>query len=157
MNVDNYMGPDTATLAQSIRSFNLAYKDTALFGTYFVGERMQLETIFDRVRGQWNRLCFEVANNEVNLGKNPLLTKLIIQREGSLRNANSLASDIFRFGRRVTLEEWKAKIDSIDSQKMRELATNYILDRCPVVSALGPVENLPLYEEIRMKMVWSSY
>ena len=144
-------------LAQSIQSFNLAYKDTALFGSYFVGERMQLEELLRQLQYQWKRLCLEVTNNEIRLGKNVLLTKYILQREGSANNANSLASDILRFGRRVTLEEWQSKIEQVNSEKIRSVASNYFWDRCPVVSALGPIENLPLYEEIRMKMTFIRY
>lgn len=144
-------------LAQSFQSFNLAYKDTALWGAYFVGERMKQEDLLEQLLYQWKRLCTEVTNNELGMGKNALLTKLYSQREGSIKNAASIASDILRFGRRMSLEEWQSKIRQVDSAKMHSVAENYILDRCPSVSALGPVENLPHYENIRMKMSWWRY
>lgn len=159
INVSCYMGMVSTAehLAQSFQSFNLKYKDTALWGSYFVGERMQLENLLWELQTQWKRLCIEVANNEIRQGKNALLTKLICEREGSAKNANSIASDVLRFGRRVTLEEWAERINRVNSTKIRELCEEFIWDRCPVVAAVGPVENLPLYEEIRMKMSWFKY
>lgn len=158
-NVSSYMGMVSSSdhLAQSFKSFNLTYKDTALWGSYFVGERMQLEEFLWHLQTQWKRLCIEIANNEIKLGKNILLTKLINDREGSTNNANSIASDVIKFGRRIPIDEWADKINKVDSKKFRNVAEEYIWDRCPVVAALGPVENLPLYEEIRMKMSWFKY
>lgn len=158
-NVSSYMGMISASehLAQSFRSFNLKYKDTALFGSYFVGERMQLQELLWQLQYQWKRMVMQVANNEIQLGKNILMSKLIREREDSVRNAHSLARDVYRHGRRVTLEELHGKIKQIDSAKMHSVAENYIWDRCPSVSALGPVENLPHYEEIRMSMSWVRY
>ncbi|OTF82589.1 Insulinase-like protein [Euroglyphus maynei] len=159
INVSCYMGmvSNMDHLAQSFQSFNLKYKDTALWGSYFVGERMQLEEFVWHLQTQWRRLCIEVANNEIKLGKNILMTNLICEREGSANNANSIAADMMRFGRRITLEEWAERINRVNSAKLHSLAENYIWDRCPVVAAVGPVENLPLYEELRMKMSWIRY
>ena len=144
-------------LAQSFQGFNLLYRETALFGAYFVGERMQLEELLWQYTYQLKRLCVEVTTNEIALGKNNLLSKLIRQRESSVSNNKSLATEILRYGQRSTLEDWKLKIDRVSSQKFRQVAEDYIWDRCPVVSALGPCEALPLQEEIRMKMFWMRY
>lgn len=144
-------------LTQSFQAFNLGYKDTGLWGAYFVGERMQLEETLWQLKYQWKRLCIEVTNNELAQGKNNLLSKLVAQREGSANNANSLALDFLRYGKRVRLEDWERKIKEVDSKNVHKVAENFIWDRCPVVSGLGPVENLPLYEDIRMSMSWTRY
>lgn len=144
-------------LAQSFEGFNLAYKDTSLFGSYFVGERMSLEEMLWQLQYQWKRLCKDVTNNEIKQGKNNLFSRLVQERESSAGNANSLAKDVLRYGRRISLEEWERRINEVDSKKIHQVATNYIWNRCPVVSGLGPVENLPNYEEIRMYMSWVRY
>lgn len=144
-------------LAQSFQSFNLKYKDTALFGSYFVGERLKLEELVWQLQYQWKRLCIQVANNELRQGKNILLTKKIKQRENSASNANNMALELLRYGRRIPLDEWEEKINRVNSEKLHNTAENYIWDRCPVVSAIGPVENLPLYENVRMGMSWTRY
>lgn len=144
-------------LTQAVKTFNIAYKDTALWGTYFVGERMKLEEMCWQIQYQWKRLYSEIANNEIKLGKNNLMTKLISQREGSANNANSIASDVLRFGRRVSLEEWQSKMAQVNSDKIHSMAEKYIWDQCPCVSAIGPIEELPLYDDLRMKMSWIRY
>jgi len=140
---------------ESFQPFNLSYRETALWGTYFVGDRMKLEPGLESILHEWRHLCKAVTNNELQKGKNALLTKLISEREGNINNANSIASDILRFGRRVTLEEWQTKINQVDKYKVHQVAENYIWDRCPAISALGPVEQLSTYDFLRMYM--SSY
>ncbi|KAI2810969.1 mitochondrial processing peptidase beta subunit [Blomia tropicalis] len=159
INTACYMGMVSSSehLAQSFQSFNLAYRDTALWGSYVVGERMKLEELLWQLQYQYKRLCSDVTNNEIRQGKNALLTKLITQREGSVNNAHSIASEIFRFGRRLTLEEWQSKISQVNSSNIHQVCEEHIWDRCPAVSAIGPVENFPNYEEIRMKMSWMRY
>lgn len=153
-NVSCFMGMVSASehLAQSFQSFNLKYKDTALWGSYFVGERMQLEDLLFNLQSQWKQLIKRVANNEIKMGKNILMSKLIAERGDSANNANSIATDVLRYGRRITLEEWAERINRVNANKMHSVMEEYVWDRCPAVSGLGPVENFPLYEEIRYKM-----
>ncbi|KAF7490092.1 hypothetical protein SSS_04101 [Sarcoptes scabiei] len=158
-NVSCYMGmvSNSEHLAQSFKSFNLLYRDNSLWGSYFVGERMQLDSFMSHLQTQWKRLCMEIANNEIRQGKNALMTRLITERDGSANNANSIANDIRRFGHRVSLEEWAERINRVNSSKFRSITENYLWDRCPAIAALGPVENLPNYEEIRLHMKWIKY
>lgn len=153
-------------LAQSFQSFNLTYKDTALWGAYFVGQRIKQEEVMFPLMDQWKRLCVQVTNNQIRQGKNNLLTKIISQREGSISNANSIASDILLFGRRISLEEWQCKIQQVNSAKMQSVAENYIWDRCPSVSARDSrvwVSLRPFFPTngfacmLHMKMSWYRY
>src|SRR6218665_3431730 len=122
INTTSYMGMicQAEHLGQSFEAFNLVYKETALFGGYLVGERMQLEELLWQYQYQWKRLCMEVTNNEIAQGKNNLMSKLIRKREGSANNARSLATEILRYGQRSTLEDWKGKIDRINAKKVQE-------------------------------------
>jgi len=139
---------------QSIQPFNLAYRDTALWGTYFVGDRMKLEGGLHGLFTEWRHFCTKITNNEIQKGKNVLLNKLISQREGGVNNVNSLATDVLRYGRRVTLEELEEQIKQVDKHKVRQVSEQYIWDRDPAVSAFGPIEQLEGYEW--MKMLTSS-
>ncbi len=158
-NLSNYYGLVSASdhLTQAVKPFNLAYKDTALWGVYFIGERMKLADMCWQIQHQWKRLYLEIANNEIRFGKNNLLTKLITQRDGSASNANSIASDVLRFGRRISLEEWQSKIAQVNSDKIHQMGEKYFWDQCHAMSSLGPVEELPVYDDLRMTMSWVRY
>merc|ERR1712203_720851 len=46
------------------------------------------------------------------------------------------------------------QIDAVDAALVRDVCNKYIYDKCPVVAAVGPVENCPDYTEIRSRMYW---
>ena len=45
-------------------------------------------------------------------------------------------------------------MQSVDAQLVRDTCYKYIYDRCPVIAAVGPTENLPDYNRIRSGMYW---
>lgn len=50
--------------------------------------------------------------------------------------------------------ELEARIDAVDAQLVKDTCYKYIYDRCPVVAAIGPIENLPDYNIIRSSLYW---
>jgi hypothetical protein len=43
---------------------------------------------------------------------------------------------------------------AVDANLVRSVCFEYIYDKCPVVAAVGPVENLTDYSRIRSQMYW---
>lgn len=159
-NSSSYIALASATdnLSHCYRSFNLSYKGTGLWGVYFASERMKLEDFSWHLQEEWRRLCTEVTDNELNRAKHLLMTNILLQSsEGSTAIAEDIGKQILSYGKRLSLSEIEDKIWSINAQKVRDICSQYIWDRCPAVAAIGPVENLPLYEELRSKMFWFRY
>lgn len=48
-------------------------------------------------------------------------------------------------------------LQSITAKTVQEAGMKYIYDRCPVIAAVGPVENLTDYNIIRAAMYWIRY
>ena len=76
----------------------------------------------------------------------------------SLNGSTPIFEDIGRqltvYDRRVPLAEWNHRIDQIDEDVVRRVATKYIFDRCPAVAGVGPIEALTDYNRIRSGMFW---
>lgn len=43
---------------------------------------------------------------------------------------------------------------AVDAALVRDVCFNYIYDKCPVLAAVGPIENCPDYNELRSGMYW---
>ena len=157
--VSSYLGLCSATdnLTQSFRSFNLSYKETGLWGTYLVTERMKQEDVIWHMTYEWKRFCTEITNNELNRAKNTLITELMRRNEASNLTAHEIGNQVLNYGRRIPLDEMQSKILSINADKVRQVCNEYIWDRCPVVSAIGPIEQLDNYEILRGKTYWFRY
>lgn len=69
-------------LCHSFQSFNTCYKDTGLWGIYFVCDPLQCDDMIYSVQTEWMRLCTIVTEAEVERAKNLLKTNMLLQLDG---------------------------------------------------------------------------
>jgi len=141
-------------LCHSFQSFNTCYKDTGLWGIYFVCDPLQCEDMLFNVQTEWMRLCTMVTEGEVERAKNLLKTNMLLQLDGTTPICEDIGRQMLCYNRRIPLHELEQRIDAVSVTNVRDVAMKYIYDRCPAVAAVGPVENLPEYNRIRSSMYW---
>ncbi|XP_053970446.1 mitochondrial-processing peptidase subunit beta [Hylaeus volcanicus] len=139
-------------LCHSYQSFNTCYKDTGLWGIYFVCEPIGCENFVTRLTREWKRLCVSVTEKEVERAKNILKTNMLLQLDGTTAICEDIGRQILCYNRRIPLHELEARIDSVTAKNIHDIGMKYIYDQCPVIAAVGPIENLPDYTITRSKM-----
>lgn len=143
-----------SNLCHSFQSFNTCYKDTGLWGIYFVCDPLQCEDMLFNVQQEWMRLCTMITEGEVERAKNLLKTNMLLQLDGTTPICEDIGRQILCYNRRIPLHELEARINAVSVQNIRDVCMKYIYDRCPAVAAVGPVEALPEYGRIRSSMYW---
>merc|ERR1711990_526234 len=138
----------------SFQSFNTCYKDTGLWGIYFVTDKLNQESMMFNIQHEWMRLATSVTDFEVNRAKNLLKTNMLLQLDGTTPICEDIGRQMLCYGRRIPQHELEARIDAVDAATVRDVCYKYIYDRCPVVAAVGPVEQVPDYNVIRSGMYW---
>jgi processing peptidase subunit beta len=138
----------------SFQAFNTCYKDTGLWGVYFVCGKMQQLEMMKLIQHHWMHLCTGLSDFEVDRAKNALKTNMLLQLDGTTAICEDIGRQMLCYGRRLPLHELEARIDAVDAALVRDVCNKYIYDKCPVVAAVGPVENCPDYTEIRSRMYW---
>jgi len=138
----------------SFQSFNTCYKDTGLWGIYFVCGGMDIELMFFNIQQEWKRMCTSITDFEVDRAKNLLKTNMLLQLDGTTPICEDVGRQMLCYGRRIPQHELEARIDAVDAAQVRDTCYKYIYDRCPVVAAVGPVEQVPDYNVIRSGMYW---
>lgn len=138
----------------SFQSFNTCYKDTGLWGIYFVTDKMNQENMIYNIQMEWMRMCTGITDFEVDRAKNLLKTNMLLQLDGTTPICEDVGRQMLCYGRRIPQHELEARINSVDAQLVRDTCYKYIYDRCPVIAAVGPTENLPDYNRIRSGMYW---
>lgn len=136
----------------SFQAFNTCYKDTGLWGVYFVTGRMQQTDMIQLIQHHWHHMCTGLSEFEVDRAKNALKTNMLLQLDGTTAICEDIGRQLLCYGRRIPLHELEARIDAVDASLVRDVCMKYIYDKCPVVAAVGPVENCPDYTEIRSNM-----
>ncbi|CAG9796961.1 unnamed protein product [Diatraea saccharalis] len=141
-------------LCHSFQSFNTCYKDTGLWGIYFVSEPLQIEDMVYNIQKEWMKICTSVTESEVDRAKNLLKTNMLLQLDGTTPICEDIGRQMLCYNRRIPIHELDARIESVTAQNVRDVCYKYLFDRCPVVAAVGPCEGLPDYTRIRGGMYW---
>jgi len=140
--------------AHSFQSFNTCYKDTGLWGIYFVTDYLNQDNMVFNISQEWMRLCNSISDLEVDRAKNLLKTNMLLQLDGTTPTCEDIGRQMLCYGRRIPQNELEARIDAVDAQLVKDTCFKYIYDRCPAIAAVGPIENLPDYNEIRSSLYW---
>jgi processing peptidase subunit beta len=142
-------------LVDSFMSFNTCYKDTGLFGIYFVTpDSIRLDDVFYFITQEWVRLSVNVSDHEVERAKNQLKTGILLQLDGTTAICEDIGRQLLTYGRHMTPYEIDARIEAVTTQAIRDVASRYIYDREIAIASMGPIEALPDYNRIRSSMSW---
>ena len=91
---------------------------------------------------------------QVERAKNLLRTNMLLQLDGTTAICEDIGRQMLCYGRRIPQAELEARIEAVDAALVKDVCFRYIYDKCPVVAAVGPIENLPAYNRIRSGMYW---
>ncbi|KAK5637999.1 hypothetical protein RI129_012294 [Pyrocoelia pectoralis] len=141
-------------LCHSYQSFNTCYKDTGLWGIYFVTDCLKIEDMMFNVQSELMRLCTNVTESEVARARSLLAANTLLQLDTSTAVCEDIGRQMLCYGRRITPSELTHRINSITAKNVRDVCYKYIYDRCPAVAGVGPIEQLPDYNEVRGAMYW---
>lgn len=138
----------------TIEPFYFAYKDTGLWGAYYVAGTMDLEDVLYNIQGQWMKLCKSVTTTDVERGINATKTALAKKYSGIESSCIDLAVQTLFTCSRRTMEDYCNQLSLITPSTIKDLAFRWIYDKCPVVAGVGPTEGLPEYNRTRAGMYW---
>jgi len=155
-NVASYVAQAASqeNLCHSFQSFNTCYKDTGLWGIYFVADHMKAEEFVFQTQYQWMKICNQVTESEVTRAKNLLKTNMLLQLDGTTPICEDIGRQMLTYGRRIPLPEMVERIDAVNAKLVKDVCGTYIYDRCPAVVGVGPTEAFPDYQVIRSQMYW---
>lgn len=71
---------------------------------------------------------------------------------GTTPICEDIGRQILCYGRRIPLHELEARINNVTAKNVRDVCTKYLVNRNPAVAAVGPIESLPPYEQIRDRL-----
>lgn len=144
-------------LVHSYQTFNTCYKDTGLFGVYFVTSDNKIEECMDRVTWNIARMSYEVTDEEVERAKAQLKANMIMDLDNSSNVCEDIGRQLLTVGRRVSLAESLARINDITTSDVRATAMKFFNDEDHALAAIGPLHELPDYNWIRRRSYWNRF
>ncbi|CAD6197394.1 unnamed protein product [Caenorhabditis auriculariae] len=140
-----------------LQHFNVNYKDTGLFGIYFVANGDDINDthgIMKSVAHEWKHLASATTEDEANLARNQYRTALYQNLETNTQKAAFNAKEILYTGNVRSLSEVEEQISKTDHTAIREAVSRHVYDRDLAAAGVGRTEAFPPYAFVRAGMSW---
>mmetsp|Transcript_4791 Transcript_4791/g.6224 ORF Transcript_4791/g.6224 Transcript_4791/m.6224 type:complete len:470 (-) Transcript_4791:1117-2526(-) len=144
-------------LALSMTTFNTCYKDTGLFGVYFVCPDHKLDQLLWHVMNNLVRLVHYPTDEELERAKLNLKASMLMGLDGHSNVAEDIGRQLLTYGRRMTPAEIFSRIEAVTTDDIKATATKVINDQDHALSAVGGIHEMPPYEWIRRRSYWLRY
>ena len=129
-----------AGLASTMQPFCTCYKDTGLFGVYFVSDTRDKERAYDlchHVQEELVAITPGCSDEDVARGTAQLKFQLLQQMDGTSPTCEEIGRQLLTYGRRMSLAETFARIDAIDASDVERVADAIIWDQEVAFAAVG--------------------
>ncbi|KAJ1372883.1 Cytochrome b-c1 complex subunit 1, mitochondrial [Parelaphostrongylus tenuis] len=140
-----------------IQHFNLHYKDTGLFGVYFVSDGDNLDNshaIMRAIQHEWKHLAGAVSEEETTLARNQLRTALYGSLETNSEKAEFNAVELLYTGKVRSLADIEEELSRIDHNRLKEVVFKHVYDRDTANVGVGRTEAFMSYLQTRAAMSW---
>lgn len=152
LNISSRLAMDLASsdAVHSYTTFNSSYKDTGLFGIYFVSDPEKLHSTMEILTRHFSLLHSNLNEDEVERAKNQLKANILVQTDSFSSLCEDIGRQMLTYGRRVSTRDLMVLIDSITLEDVRACGRVFFSDVDHALVAIGPVnENLPSYDWVR--------
>jgi mitochondrial-processing peptidase subunit beta len=102
------------------------------------GEDKPTDALNTEVVANMVKFCYKVSEHDLARAKNILKNQILSQYEGRLSDVcEEIGKQILFFGRRPSVAEMFARVDTITPQQVMAVAQKYIFDKDPFICSIG--------------------
>lgn len=138
-------------LVYSVYSFSSHYVDGGLFSIYAGTGANDVGELMPVMCDELVRATEDVTEEEVTRARAQLKASVVMAMESNSGRCETLARQIQIFGKPQTMEEIVAKIDGVNLESVRR-SGKALLDGKPTITALGPVDQMPAYDDLAARL-----
>jgi len=140
--------------ALGFSAFNSSYKNTGLFGVYFVSNGSRLDDMVYLIEDSYVRVGVGVKNEQVMRARNQVKTNFLQNLNSSLAVSDDIGSQLLSSGTYINPQEFLQQLEAVDASAVRKAVMEHMYDTDPVVASLGNIDTMPDYTRMRGWTYW---
>ncbi len=134
-------------LVYTISASHMAMSDTGIFGIYAGTDPERVKELIPVVCNELRDVRHNVTPAELDLAKAQARADLLMGQESMMRRAEVLGHQLLNYGRSIPIDDIVRQVMNV-TKKDVELVAQKLLSRSPILTALGPLDNLEDYRKI---------
>lgn len=134
-------------LAYSIYSFLSCYEDAGLFGIYAGTSADETAELIPVIAAEAAKVVEHVDEAEITRARAQLKASILMARESTSSRVEQLARQIMLFGHHLSVEEIVAKVEAVDVDAVKSVATK-LFNGTPTVTAVGPTSSMESFDTL---------
>ena len=138
-------------LCYSVYAFHWGFSDTGVFGVHAATGKEDIEELIPVILRELKKSGEMIRPDERLRAVAQYRAGLLMSRESAASRASQIARQILLFGRPVTTEELLERLSNITVERLADLSDRLFSSK-PTVAAVGPVGNLPSFQDIHDKL-----
>lgn len=140
--------------AKAFTPFYTPYKDTGLWGIYLVSPDNRLQDATWYTMMNLVRLMYKTTDEELDRAKLAMKVAALKSLSTPAGVCEDLGKQMISYGRVMSTAELFARIDAIDAATVKDTVYQIVHDNDHVLTAVGPIHELPDYNYIRRRSYW---
>jgi predicted Zn-dependent peptidase len=129
-------------LCYAISAFSASQSDSGMIGVYAGTGPQEAGEIAPLIASEIEAMAQNASEEEVARARAQLAAALLMGFESPSLRCERIAGHLFTFGRVLTAQESRARIEAVDAAKVRAFAERICRTGGPAIAAVGPVGRL---------------
>ncbi|AZN72791.1 insulinase family protein [Georhizobium profundi] len=136
-------------LCYSVYAFHWGFSDSGVFGIHAATGGDDLPELVPVLIEELRNVTESVDVQEIDRARAQTRAQLLMAQESPAARASQIARQMLLYGRPIPNEELMDRLANLTPARLTDLAGRLFFDTVPTISAIGPLESLPSFEEIR--------
>lgn len=134
-------------LCYSVYAFHWGFSDTGVFGVHAATGKEDIPELVPLLLCELRRAGERIDQQELDRARAQYRSALVMSQESPASRAAQIARQLLLYGRPIPMEELMDRLAGLTVERLTDLSAR-MFSTTPTVTAVGPIGNLPLYEQI---------
>ncbi|WP_099865598.1 M16 family metallopeptidase [Pararhizobium haloflavum] len=142
-------------LCYSVYAFHWGFSDSGIFGIHAATGGDDLPKLVPVLIEELRKVTESVDVQEIDRARAQTRAQLLMAQESPAARASQIARQMLLYGRPIPNDELMDRLANLTPERLTDLAGRLFFDTMPTMSAIGPLNKLAQFDDIRASLTVS--